>query len=267
MHKASNTSQHLSSDPWLLAARTASLLGFTYSGAKNRLAKHILPQMPQQGRIYCEPFVGLGALYWKMALTADYEQWRLNDIRTHLFFRALFTHGNTVEVPARSHEEFVRQKSAFALGDPDAILLGPYFSFNGGFYDKGERQEKGSITASGYEARLRMSHSIVALTQPEITSLDWKEVVADLGPTDFCYFDPPYANCKTGSYRADDINHEELVEELLKAPYKWLLSEYENPLYSRLGPPCWRKEVQLRTTNFRDDGGKGRRVECLWRNY
>jgi site-specific DNA-adenine methylase len=161
----------------------------------------------------------------------------------------------------------VKQRAAFALGDPAAILLGPYFSFNGGFYGKGERQDRVSITAGGYEARLRMSHSIVALTQPEITALDWKEVVADLGPNDFCYYDPPYADCKVGSYRADDINHEELVEELLKAPYRWMLSEYEHEVYARLGPPFWRKEVQLRTTNFRDDGGKGRRVECLWRNY
>jgi hypothetical protein len=46
-----------------------------------------------------------------------------------------------------------------------------------------------------------------------------------------------------------------------------MLSEYEHPVYARLGRPFWRKDVQLRTTNFRDDGGKGRRVECLWRNY
>jgi hypothetical protein len=42
MHTATNTSQHLSADHWLLAARNASLLGFTYSGAKNKLAKDIL---------------------------------------------------------------------------------------------------------------------------------------------------------------------------------------------------------------------------------
>jgi site-specific DNA-adenine methylase len=267
MYKATNTSPQPYCDPWLLAARNASLLGFTYAGAKNRLAKDILPHMPQRGRLYCEPFAGLAALYWKMALAGDYEQWRLNDIRTHHFFRALATHGSTVEAPARSHEEFARQKAAFALGDPAAILLGPYFSFNGGFYAKGERQDKGSITAPSYEARLRMSHAIMSLTQPEVTAFDWKFAVADLGPDDFGYFDPPYANCKVGSYRADDLNHEELVEELLKAPYRWLLSEYEHPVYARLGRPIWRKEVQLRTTNFRDDGGKGRRVECLWRNY
>jgi hypothetical protein len=202
-----------------------------------------------------------------MGMTANYDHWRLNDLRTQPFFHALSTHGHSVEVPARSHEEFVRQKAAFKQGDPAAILLGPYFSFNGGFYDKGERQDKGSITAPSYEARLRMAHAIMTLTQPEITAFDWKTVVADLGPSDFVYFDPPYANCKVGSYRADDLDHEELVEELLKAPYRWMLSEYQNPIYERLGKPFWQREVQLRTTNFRDDGGQGRRVECLWRNY
>ena len=247
MHEEANTSQQPYYDPWLLAARNASLLGFTYSGAKNRLAKDFLPHMPHRGRIYCEPFAGLAALYWRMALTSDYERWRLNDIRTAPFLRALLTRGNALEVPARSHEEFARQKAAFALGDPTAILLGPYFSFNGGLYDKGERQDKGSITAPSYEARLRMSHAIMSLTQPEVTAFDWKVAVADLGPHDFVYFDPPYADCRVGSYRANDIVHEELVEELLKAPYNWLLSEYEHPVYARLGKPFWRKEVQLRT--------------------
>lgn len=267
MYTATDTSQQPHYDPWLLAARNASLLGFTYSGAKNQLAKYIQPFMPQQGRVYCEPFAGLAALYWRMATTSEYEQFRINDIRTHPFFHALATHANTVRVPARSHEEFQRQKSAFESGDPAAILLGPYFSYNGGFYDKGERQEKGSITADSYERRLRMAHAIVSYTQPAITSLDWKLVVADLGPNDFVYCDPPYTECNVGSYRADDLNHEELVEELLRAPYRWLLSEYDHPIYARLGQPFWRKNVQLRTTNFRDDGGQGRRVECLWRNY
>ena len=75
-----------------------------------------------------------------------------------------------------------------------------------------------------------MSHAIVSLTQPAVTAVDWKQVVADLGADDFVDFDPPYADCKVGSYRSNDINHEELVEELLRAPYNWLLSEYEHPV-------------------------------------
>ena len=267
MKEQANTSPQTSLDPWLLAARNASLQGFTYSGGKMKLAKHILPFMPHSGRIYAEPFAGLGNLYWKAALILQFDEWWINDIRTAPFFRTLGTHGSSVEVPARSHEEFVRQKAAFALSDPTAILLGPYFSFNGGFYAQGERQNKGSITASSYEGRLRMAHSIMTFTQPEITAVDWKLAVADLGPRDFVYFDPPYKGCKVHGYRADDIDHEELAEELTRAPYRWLLSEYDHPVYARLGKPFWRKEVQLRTTNFRDDGGKGRRMECLWRNY
>src|SRR5579864_8016382 len=127
MNKEANTSSECCYyDPWLLAARHAKLLGFTYSGGKLLLATYIQSFMPHSGRIYCEPFAGLGALYWKMALNSEYEQWRLNDIRTHPFFRALLTHGHLVEVPARGHEEFVQQKAAYMLGDPTATLLGPY---------------------------------------------------------------------------------------------------------------------------------------------
>jgi site-specific DNA-adenine methylase len=262
-----NTLHQTHSDPWLLAARNARLLGFAYPGSKVQLAKLIQPYMPLKGGIYCEPFAGLGALYWKMALTADYEEWRLNDLRTHSFFRSISTHGDVVEVPARSHEEFERQKAAFKLNDPAAILLGPYLTYNGGFYGKGERQDNGSIKAATYEARLRMCHAIMMVTQPIISAFDWKLVVKDLGRRDFVYFDPPYKDCNIGSYKTSDLDHKELVDELLGAPYKWLLSEYDNPIYARLGRPFWQKQVQLRSTNFRDDGGKQKRTECMWRNY
>jgi hypothetical protein len=33
------------------------------------------------------------------------------------------------------------------------------------------------------------------------------------------------------------------------------------------GEPFWQNGVQLCSTNFRNDGGKEKRVECLWRNY
>jgi len=42
MFKATNTSSQTYLDPSLLAARNTSRLGFTYSGAKNGLAKYIL---------------------------------------------------------------------------------------------------------------------------------------------------------------------------------------------------------------------------------
>jgi hypothetical protein len=42
MYREANSSPQFSCDPSLLATRHASRLGFTYSGAKNGLAKYIL---------------------------------------------------------------------------------------------------------------------------------------------------------------------------------------------------------------------------------
>jgi len=58
-----------------------------------------------------------------------------------------------------------------------------------------------------------------------------------------------------------------MVEMLLQAKFKWVLSEYPHPLYlSTLGEPFWRKDVQL-VVKDRKRHEEERRVECLWKNY
>jgi site-specific DNA-adenine methylase len=105
-------------------------------------------------------------------------------------------------------------------------------------------------------------------TQPTITNLDWKLVVAELNDDDFAYLDPPYAAAKVHGYGPGDIDHIEMVSILIKARFRWLLSEYYQPIYvEAFGEPFWTKGMQLCATNFRHDGGKEKRIECLWRNY
>ena len=50
------------------------------------------------------------------------------------FFAAIISHGNTIEVPDHTFEEFLRQKEAAATGDPIALLLAPYLTYSGGGY-------------------------------------------------------------------------------------------------------------------------------------
>jgi len=70
------------------------------------------------------------------------------------------------------------------------------------------------------------------------------------------------------AYGANDLDHRELIDSLKHAPYRWILCEYYHPLYiEAFGEPFWTKSTQLCATNFRHDGGKEKRVECLWRNY
>jgi site-specific DNA-adenine methylase len=247
---------------WVSTTLTPS---FAYPGGKARLRTTIVSFMPQSIRTYAEPFVGRGNVYWKAASTVEASNWWLNDLRIASFFEYLISDGNTLIVPEHTREQFELLRRT--PDDPASILLAPYITYSGAGYPSGYRPEKGSPSQAGYERTLRRAHEILVETQPRITTLDWKLVTSELGEQDFAFFDPPYADCKVGGYKSNDINHEELVDELQRAPYRWLLSEYEHPAYARLGSPFWRKDVQLRSTNFRDDGGKGRRVECLWRNY
>jgi site-specific DNA-adenine methylase len=105
-------------------------------------------------------------------------------------------------------------------------------------------------------------------TQATITNVDWKQAVADLDGDSFVYLDPPYLTARVHAYGPGDIDHTEMVAILKNARFRWLLSEYHEPLYVQaFGKPIWQKEVQLCPTNFKKDGGKERRVECLWKNF
>ena len=127
---------------------------------------------------------------------------------------------------------------------------------------------KGHPLRHHYQNTLRRANQILIQTQAMITSLDWKQAVADLNADDFAYFDPPYLAAKVHGYGPGDLDYVEMVSTLKNARFRWMLSEYYQPLYvEAFGEPIWRKEVQLCSTNFRHDGGKEKRIECLWRNY
>jgi site-specific DNA-adenine methylase len=171
-------------------------------------------------------------------------------------------------VPEHTRQEFERRKIARLSGDPTAILLEPYLSYSGAGYAASYRPTKGAPLRHRYQNTLRRAHQILLQTEATITNLDWKLVVADLNDDDFAYVDPPYAAAKVHGYGPDDIDHIEMVSILKNARFRWLLSEYYQPIYAEaFGEPIWRKEVQLRSTNFRHDGGKEKRVECLWKNF
>src|SRR5437879_6502860 len=52
----------------------------------------------------------------------------------------------------------------------------------------------------------------------------------------WCTFDPPYKNAKLSAYKPLD-DYPGLVRTLLRADYKWVLSEYWDEVYRPLGEP------------------------------
>ena len=257
----------LSASP-VWASTTLTIPGFAYPGGKKRTRNSIVNYMPKVGGTYAEPFAGRAATFWLAATTLQFSNWWLNDLRTAPFLHAIISHGSTLEVPEHTRQEFERQKIARRRGDPIAILLEPYLSYSGAGYAASYRPTKGAPLRHHYQNTLRRANQILIQTQAMITSLDWKQAVADSNADDFAYLDPPYAAAKVHGYGPGDLDYVEMVSTLKNARFRWMLSEYYQPLYVKaFGEPIWRKEVQLCSTNFRHDGGKEKRIECLWRNY
>lgn len=243
---------------------------FAYPGGKARLAPTLVSFMPPQGRSYVEPFAGRGNVFWAAASSGlDFKEWVLNDIRTAPFFEAIRATGDTVEVPIRSREEYYQQWEGFKQQDFKAVLLEPYLTFGGGGYGAGVKGVPHSASAEGYAKTMRACHDLMVKKDVLVTSFDWAHIAwPAFGPEDFVYFDPPYIGADVKPYRPGDLKHEDLVRLLKEAKFRWMLSEYRNNLYVReLGEPFLTRDVQLKATNYRQDGGKERRVECVWKNY
>jgi site-specific DNA-adenine methylase len=224
--------------------------------------------MPEFGRLYVEVSAGKGNVFWAAAKYLHYEQWWVNDLHTAPFFKAMREIGDRIIVPEFTPEEFKRQKIAFAAGSREALLIEPYFSFSGFGFDfsgaKGIREHL--RTPLGYQRTLRSCHGILHKTNARITGLDFKHMhLEELGPDDFVYFDLPYWSGSVQSYSPETVDYEYLFRLLDKPKFRWLLSEYPEPMYfEHFGDPCFVQEVRLLCTRI---GEEQVRTECLWKNY
>jgi site-specific DNA-adenine methylase len=109
-------------------------------------------------------------------------------------------------------------------------------------------------------------------TTPHITWADYREVLTQCSADDVIYLDPPYLTFgrKTGAY-SETLDHREMVDLLLHARFRWVLSEYENEIYEPLthkfGEPI-RIAVSKTMNDSNHHGGKRpKAVECVWRNF
>jgi len=167
----------------------------------------------------------------------------------------------------------LREWTARTLAPP-AARLEAFLVRDGNRYGKaGVRGEiGGGVSRVTYERYLRVASEIMMRTRPHITWVDYREVLQHCGPDDVVFLDPPYIKHgrKTGAY-SETLNHREMVEILLNAPFHWLLSEYENEIYAPLtkkfGEPV-RITVNKTMNDSNHHGGKRPKgVECIWRNF
>lgn len=236
-----------------------------YPGAKGRLAPTLVSFMPEQGGMFLDMFAGRGNVFWAAAINRRFKRWTVNDIATARFFKAIWDHGASMSVPIRTREEFVRQRDRFGSGDPTAILLEPYLTYSGGGYRNGGFGGARSASAKGYQTTLRRCSEILRSTRATILARDWHDLpLTRLGADDFAFIDPPYLGADVRAYSSSQFDYPGLVRALVRAKFRWLLTEYRQPIYEKcLGAPFYERHVQLACDNLRTRT----RVECCWKNY
>jgi hypothetical protein len=245
-------------------------IGFTCPGSKQKLAPDIVRFLPKRGRKFIDLFAGRA----NIALHAmdhgyEYDEWILNDIRKFTFLQAVKDYGDKITVPTRSDIDPDRMAELAAQGDPVALLIEPYSTFNGAGYEAGgSRTEGGRRTPESYEAALRGAHRLLNERNVRITSVDWYDCLKAEQPGKDCavVIDAPYLECDVYAYYPDDICPTELIAYLQSAEHPWVLCEHDQPLYRHaFGEPACTKTVQLRATNLGVTGGQEQRTECIWR--
>lgn len=241
-----------------------------YPGGKARLAKTIVAMLPANGGVYVEPFAGRGNVFWAASTRLDYAGWWLNDIATAPFFEAIRDHGDTVRIPERSREAYRQQVANYRQSkSPKSLILEPYLTYGGGGYTRAGFGGKKSASATGYQTTIRNCHTILSVTDPKITDVDWKDMdLESLEHDDVVFIDPPYYDADVRAYSSKGFDYEALVQLLVNAKFKWILTEYYQTFYAKaLGKPCREVGVQLASASFTTNGGKERRTECIWKNF
>ena len=214
-----------------------------WPGGKKKLVKEILARMPPH-RIYVEPFVGAGHVYWAKP-PAEVEV--INDIDKNLmrFYRFLketdhFTCDMTPDM-----ERWYRIRERFKRGEE----LDPCDWFYMTKYSYGMKGARPSPNPAVMERRSRMSDPSkcwvtnvlkdwprykAKLARTIILNTDWEEVVRRFdSPDTWFYIDPPYVDWQENpskcAYVSCAVTPERVAEVLAGLKGKWLVTYDDHP--------------------------------------
>lgn len=262
-----------------------------WAGGKSRLLSQYDSYFPPRQKIrrYYEPFIGSAAVYFHLqpadAHLADCN-WKLVEtyrvVRDHVedLIEALQPHKNEkeyyYEVRAQDPQDLSEIERAARLIFMNKTCYNGLYRENqqGEFNVPFGRYKRPKICD---KPRLRAASR--ALQGVRLTASDFSEVVADAGPGDFVYFDPPYVPLNaTSSFTSysrfgfDEADHRRLAEsfyELGRRGCRVMLSNSSAPLVYKLyqGRGYQLHEIQARRNINSKAHKRGPVKELLIVNY
>lgn len=218
----------------------------SYYGGKQKLVAKILPLIPEH-RMYCEPFVGGGAVFFgkqpsHIEVINDTNKELINFyhilqnkfveldrmVKVTLHSRTLHKDANVVYANPHLFDEVKRAWAVWVLSTQSfsAMLDGAWG------YDKTDNTTTKKIT----NKRNQFSEEYAQRMQNvQLESADALYVIQSRDtPETFHYCDPPYYNSDCGHYDGySEQDYENLLKLLGKIKGKFLLSSYPSPLLQR----------------------------------
>lgn len=253
----------------------------TYYGGKQQLADRIIAMIPPH-KLYCEPFVGGGAVFFKKP-PSDCEV--VNDINSELinFYRVVQRDFGLLEMEIRVslHSRDLHRKAKVIYENPDMfepikrawavwVLATQSYAakLDGSFgYDRsGQTSTKVKSKRESFTEELAYR-----LQEVQIECADALRIIRSRDTKDsFFYLDPPYFNSDMGHY--DGYTEEDfvqLLETLTKIEGKFLLSSYPSQVLKEYSAMFgWKTQEMDMALSAAAKFKKGKRkVEVFTWNY
>lgn len=204
-----------------------------WPGGKRLMVKNILPRIPPH-RVYVEPFVGAGHVFWAKepsevevinALDPGLMKW-YQDLKGRSRFACDMT-------PEREKFHRIKEKAG-PLGFCDYLhLLKHSYSCKGKTYNKGrsdnclEREDPSTCTVTRLAGNFDEFRD--RLSRTRILKRDYREILKKFdGPDTFFYLDPPYHEVEC-YYASCNVNPRQLADAVRTLKGKWLLSYNDHP--------------------------------------
>jgi DNA adenine methylase len=249
-----------------------------YYGGKQNMLKHLLPLIPEH-RIYDEPFLGGGALFWaKEPSKIEF----INDISGEIvnFYNVIqnnfvefkkkidttlhseYQHQQAKEIYSSpiGHTEIDRAWAVFVLSHQSIYaVLGNTFSFSKERAKGNEIQNKKDLLTDIYAKRI------------EPTTILCRDALNVIKGTDsmdtFHYIDPPYFNSDMGHYKGYSIeDYNRLLDLLSTIKGKFLLSSYPSEVLTEYANKHQWNMTEINMLRCAGSTGS-RKTEVLTANY
>lgn len=274
-----------------------SLIG--YVGGKLQQLHWLLPLLPTDARVYCEPFGGSAAVLLNRPRAAR-EVYNDMSRNTTNLFRVIQVPDNAAYVAEHlrlmpfHYTEYINGRELDDLSDGLERAWRYYMKCRQSRFGIGSVMQAGwgvvltfDTINQGPSPNVRVWWKSIEkigrvsqrMRDVEVRHGPALDVIRELdAPDAFFYLDPPYVmssrqHSDSGYYEAGEMtddDHVELLECLAGLKGRWVLSGYDNPLYASMlasahtfRPPAHR----LTIVNAKKDRGDAERQEVIWSNF